>query len=142
MFFKASLSLFHTHRHLPSQALTQHSLISFHTHFLTKSKVRGWRRGEDAFTQFITGRPSLCCFCPRLTLYVVPCQAGAPRPVKLISLFRILSNTLNLRAHTHIHTHTHIHRHTLLWELSLWFTGNLYRESRTGTGSLAGHSRG
>lgn len=93
-FFKASLSLSHTHtrRHLPSQA--QRFLISSHTHFLTKrGKVRGWREGEDAFTQFITSHPSLCCFCPRFTLYVVPCQAGAPRPIKLISLFLILSNT-------------------------------------------------
>lgn len=57
VFFKAFLSL--VHRHLPSQALKRF-LISFHPHFLTKSgKVRGWRHGEDAFTQFITGHPSL-----------------------------------------------------------------------------------
>lgn len=86
-----------THSHLPSEALAQCLLISFHTHFLTKKgKVRGWREGEEAFAQFITGHPSLCCFCPRLTLYVVPCQPEAPCPVKLISLFRILGNTHKL----------------------------------------------
>lgn len=79
--FKASLSLSHTQRHLPFQALKQPFLISFHTHFLTKTgKVRGWREGKDAFTQFSTGHPSLCCFCPRLTLYAVPFQPGAPHP--------------------------------------------------------------
>lgn len=88
-----------------SQHIKQHFLISFHTHILTKSgKVRGWKEGGNAFTQFITGHPSLRCFCPRLTLYVVPCQPGALCPVKLISLFRILSKTLNF--HTHARTHT------------------------------------
>lgn len=41
-----------------------------------------------------------------------------------------------------LHTESESHTDSLLWELSFWFTGNLYRESRTGTGSLAGHSRG
>lgn len=78
-------------------------LISFHTHFLTKTgKVRGWREGKDAFTQFSTGHPSLCCFCPRLTLYAVPFQPGAPHPHQTNLP---IPHSEFVRAHLHTHTH-------------------------------------
>lgn len=54
----------YTHRH--SFTFTEHSqhvLISFHTHVVTKrGTVGGWREKEDAFTQFITSHPSLSFF--------------------------------------------------------------------------------
>lgn len=125
--FKAPLSFSYRHTFTFPSTHTMF-LISFHTHFLTKrGKNRRWRERVDAFTQFISGHPSLCCFCPRLILYSMPFQPGAPYPNKLISLFRILSDTLNLRK-VYNQTLTHIHSSGNC--MSLWFMGNLL-ESRT-----------
>lgn len=104
--FKASLSLSHTQRHLPFQALMQPFLISFHTHFLTKTgKVRGWREGR-MHSHSSALAIHLCAAFVHDSLFMrCHFSQGLLTPIKLISLFRILSNTLNLCVYTYTNTH-------------------------------------
>lgn len=72
-FLCLSFIISHADIYLPKDS---HNLsLSLSAHFLTK-RVEGGGEGEEAFTQFITGHPSLSHFCLRLSLYSMPFKPG------------------------------------------------------------------